>query len=229
MKKILIAGVAAIAVAALPSCNGSKGTNAKLTNASDSLSYAIGLDLGDSFEKSDLADLDLNILIKGIKEQLENNPAMELEEARMFIQDELQKRQESVSDAFKVEGQKFLDENKTKEGVMATPSGLQYKVITQGTGVTPAATDTVKVNYHGTLIDGTVFDSSVERGEPVEFPLNQVIPGWTEGVQLMNVGSKYIFYVPQELAYGSRGMGQIKPYSTLIFEVELLDVKPSKN
>ncbi|MBQ0033989.1 MAG: FKBP-type peptidyl-prolyl cis-trans isomerase [Bacteroidales bacterium] len=125
----------------------------------------------------------------------------------------------------KAEGERFLAENKLKEGVVTTESGLQYEVIKEGKGAKPVATDRVKVHYHGTLIDGTVFDSSVERGEPIVFGLNQVIAGWTEGVQLMSVGSKYRFFIPQELAYGSRQAGQIPPYSTLIFEVELLGIE----
>ncbi|MBR1564945.1 MAG: FKBP-type peptidyl-prolyl cis-trans isomerase [Paludibacteraceae bacterium] len=122
------------------------------------------------------------------------------------------------------EGELFLEENKKKEGVITTESGLQYEVLKQGKGKKPAATDKVRVHYHGTLIDGTVFDSSVDRGEPAEFYLNQVIAGWTEGLQLMPEGSKYKFYIPQELGYGSRAAGQIPPFSTLIFEVELLKI-----
>lgn len=122
-------------------------------------------------------------------------------------------------------GKKFFEENKLKEGVVTTESGLQYEVIKMGKGAKPTATDKVKVHYHGTLTDGTVFDSSVDRGEPITFALNQVIPGWTEGVQLMPVGSKFRFYVPQELGYGARQAGSIPPYSTLIFEVELLGIE----
>lgn len=122
-------------------------------------------------------------------------------------------------------GKKFLEENKLKESVITTESGLQYEVIKMGKGAKPTATDKVKVHYHGTLTDGTVFDSSVDRGEPITFALNQVIPGWTEGVQLMPVGSKFRFYVPQELGYGARQAGSIPPYSTLIFEVELLGIE----
>jgi len=122
-------------------------------------------------------------------------------------------------------GEKFLEENKLREGVVVTESGLQYEVLTLGKGKKPAATDRVKVHYHGTLIDGTVFDSSVERGEPIVFGLNQVIAGWTEGVQLMPVGSKFRFYIPQELGYGAREAGSIPAYSTLIFEVELLGIE----
>lgn len=122
-------------------------------------------------------------------------------------------------------GEIFLEENAHREGVIVTESGLQYEVLTMGKGRKPSATDRVKVHYHGTLIDGTVFDSSVQRGEPITFALNQVIPGWTEGVQLMPVGSKFKFYIPQELGYGDRSAGSIPPYSALIFEVELLDIE----
>jgi FKBP-type peptidyl-prolyl cis-trans isomerase FklB len=125
----------------------------------------------------------------------------------------------------KAEGEKFLAENALRDGVKVTESGLQYEVLKQGNGRKPTATDRVKVHYHGTLTNGTVFDSSVERGEPTSFGLNQVIAGWTEGLQLMPVGSKYRFYIPQELGYGERAAGQIPPYSTLIFEVELLDIE----
>ncbi len=125
----------------------------------------------------------------------------------------------------KEQGEKFLEENKLREGVIVTESGLQYEVLKMGKGKKPAATDRVKVHYHGTLTDGTVFDSSVERGEPIVFGLSQVIAGWTEGVQLMPVGSKFRFYIPQELGYGERAAGSIPPYSTLIFEVELLDIE----
>lgn len=124
----------------------------------------------------------------------------------------------------KAQGEEFLAANKLREGVITTESGLQYEVIKEGKGPKPTADSKVKVHYHGTLIDGTVFDSSVDRGEPIEFSLNQVIKGWTEGVQLMSVGSKYKFYIPQDLGYGSRATGQIPPYSTLIFEVELLGI-----
>jgi FKBP-type peptidyl-prolyl cis-trans isomerase FklB len=124
----------------------------------------------------------------------------------------------------KIANEEFLETNRLKEGVHVTESGLQYEVLKQGKGAMPKATDKVKVHYHGTLIDGTVFDSSVDRGEPAEFGLNQVIPGWTEGLQLMNVGSKYKFYIPQELGYGKNNAGSIPPFSTLIFEVELLDI-----
>ena len=128
----------------------------------------------------------------------------------------------------KAAGEKFLAENKTKDGVKTTPSGLQYKVITQGTGAIPADSSKVKVNYKGTLIDGTEFDSSYKRNEPATFRANQVIKGWTEALTMMPVGSKWELYIPQELAYGARESGQIKPFSTLVFEVELVEIEPDK-
>jgi len=136
----------------------------------------------------------------------------------------------SEEDALKAElkNNLFLENNKKNKNVITTASGLQYEVLREGTGTKPKATDKVKVHYHGTLIDGTVFDSSVERGQPIEFALNQVIPGWTEGVQLMPVGSKFRFFIPPALGYGGQAAGKIKPNSILIFEVELLDIIPAQ-
>jgi FKBP-type peptidyl-prolyl cis-trans isomerase FklB len=154
---------------------------------------------------------------------------MDLQTASAYFMSEVERiRTANIAKAYadnKVAGENFLEANKAVAGVQVTESGLQYKVEKMGKGKKPSATDRVKVHYHGTLIDGTVFDSSVERGEPIVFGLNQVIPGWTEGVQLMPVGSKFTFYIPQQLAYGDRETGTIKPYSALIFEVELLGIE----
>ena len=154
---------------------------------------------------------------------------MDLQTASAYFMSEVERiRTANIAKAYadnKVAGENFLEANKAVAGVQVTESGLQYKVEKMGKGKKPTATDRVKVHYHGTLIDGTVFDSSVERGEPIVFGLNQVIPGWTEGVQLMPVGSKFTFYIPQQLAYGDRETGTIKPYSALIFEVELLGIE----
>ena len=229
MKKNILA-IAVISIALLTSCNKNKGiSDVKLANANDSLSYCIGLDLGESFGQNQLDQLNMQLLKQRIQDQLDSIPALETQEARQFIQAEMQKRSEAKAELEKADGQKFMEENKMKDGVQTTASGLQYKVIKEGTGAKPLATDTVEVHYHGTLPDGTVFDSSVDRGETVKFPLNQVIPGWTEGLQLMSVGSKYTFYVPENLGYGSRAMGKIKPYSALIFDVELFNVKPAQS
>jgi FKBP-type peptidyl-prolyl cis-trans isomerase FklB len=154
---------------------------------------------------------------------------MDLQTASAYFMSEVERiRTANIAKAYadnKVAGENFLEANKAVAGVQVTESGLQYKVEKMGKGKKPSATDKVKVHYHGTLIDGTVFDSSVERGEPIVFALNQVIPGWTEGVQLMPVGSKFTFYIPAELAYGERETGSIKPYSALIFEVELIGIE----
>ena len=150
---------------------------------------------------------------------------MNMEEAREYMQKYFVEASAKEANKTKEEGEKFLADNKTKSGVITTESGLQYQVITEGTGAKPTAEDHVKVHYTGTLLDGTKFDSSIDRGEPAEFPVSQVIKGWTEGLQLMPVGSKYIFWIPSDLAYGDRGAGQmIKPNSTLKFEVELLEI-----
>lgn len=202
--------------------------NTTLKSTNDSLSYFIGLDLGTSLAENDLSKLDLQLMMEGIQDQFDKKPLTDVNVARQFIQDEMQRKSEAKALVEKEAGIKFLEDNKKKEGVKTTASGLQYKVIKQGIGIQPMASDTVEVHYHGTLPDGTVFDSSVERGEKVSFPLDQVIPGWTEGLQLMPIGSKYMFYIPENLAYGSRAMGEIKAYSTLIFEVELFNISKSK-
>lgn len=169
-----------------------------------------------------------NFLAGFIAGTLEKGGLMTMEKAQEYTQTAMEaikaKALEKTFGDNKQAGEKFLAENKTKEGVKTTPSGLQYKVITAGTGATPADTCQVKVNYKGTLIDGTEFDSSYKRNEPATFRANQVIKGWTEALTMMPVGSKWELYIPQELAYGSRDQGQIKPFSTLVFEVELLEI-----
>ncbi len=166
--------------------------------------------------------VDVELIKQGLVNGMYQYGEWSIQEASMYVN---QVMTEVRFGAQKIEGEEFLDENKTKEGVMVTESGLQYEVIKMGKGKKPAVTDRVQVHYHGTLIDGTVFDSSVERGEPTSFGLNQVIAGWTEGLQLMPVGSKFRFYIPQELGYGERQAGAIPPYSVLIFEVELLKIE----
>ena len=172
------------------------------------------------------ADIFLNAFISTLEEK---ETLMDVPTATSYFQTESEKvRNANMSAKYadnKTAGEAFLEANKAVAGVQVTESGLQYKVEKMGKGKKPSATDKVKVHYHGTLIDGTVFDSSVERGEPIVFGLNQVIPGWTEGVQLMPVGSKFTFYIPYQLAYGDRETGVIKPYSALIFEVELLGIE----
>jgi FKBP-type peptidyl-prolyl cis-trans isomerase len=208
-----------------------KATTVTPKTAADTMSYAVGQQIGKSLTDQKL-ELDVNMLVAGLRDMLAGNPQLSLEQLQNSMA-ELQQQQMAkmqaenakAGEANKAKGEAFLAENKKKPGVMTTPSGLQYKVITEGKGKKPTKDNTVKVHYTGTLLDGTVFDSSVKRGEPIEFPLGGVIKGWTEGVQLMSIGSKYMFYIPSDLAYGPNGAGgAIGPNETLIFEVELLDI-----
>jgi FKBP-type peptidyl-prolyl cis-trans isomerase FklB len=174
-----------------------------------------------------LTEVDPQRFLKGLTDILDQNqPEFSAEEANAIIQNYLQEVSEKQFQQFKTEGEAFLKENATKPGVHVTSTGLQYEIIEGGVDKKPAATDTVTVHYHGTLIDGTVFDSSVERGTPAQFGVHQVIPGWTEALQLMSEGAKYRLYIPQELAYGANPHpgGAIKPFMTLIFDVELIAV-----
>ena len=196
------------------------------------LGYIIGMDIGKSLREQG-TDVDLDTLVEAIRATFKGEElALTDEEAAAIRKEYVEKRQaeqQQVSEAAGadnlVEGQKFLTENKIKEGVQTTESGLQYKVLTMGEGAKPVASNTVKVHYRGTLLDGTEFDSSYARNEPISFGLDRVIAGWTEGVQLMPIGSKFIFYIAPDLAYGPGGGGPIPPNSTLIFEVELLDIE----
>ena len=193
----------------------------------DKISYALGLSMGQNLMGSGVTSLDYADLAAGIKDVLEKNqPQISYQEAQQVLGQFFQELEAKIAGAAKAEGEKFLAENKKREGVQVTASGLQYEVLEATIGQKPKATDTVKVHYEGTLIDGTVFDSSYKRGESISFPLNGVIKGWTEGLQLMSVGSKYKFFIPYQLAYGERGAGQqIPPYAALIFTVELLGIE----
>jgi len=201
-----------------------------MKNAVDSMSYALGVSIGSeilaSFENIPGGEYNTAAFLEGFTTVLNNNPAlMSVEFAQDFFQNFMLEAYERETKAIKSEGENFLKQNRTKKGVNETASGLQYTIERNADGAKPSATSVVRVHYEGRLLDGTVFDSSYARGEPIEFPLNQVIPGWTEGVQLMSVGSKFRFYIPYHLAYGERGAGQvIPPFATLIFDVELLDI-----
>ena len=206
---------------------------AALTTPKDKISYAIGADLANKLKVAQI-DVDAAVLSRGLKEGLAGTkPAMTDEEVRNTLQDlgkAIQAKQANASKEMgeknKKDGEAFLAENKSKEGVVALPSGLQYKILKAGDGPKPVATDTVSCNYRGTLVNGKEFDSSYKRGQPASFPVNGVIKGWTEALQLMPVGSKWQLFIPAELGYGDRQAGpDITPGSTLIFEVELLSIQ----
>ena len=192
----------------------------------DKLSYAWGLAMGMQLKGMGINELEFDSFMDGVKVSFDGGtPEISPEEAQKLINDYLEELQNKATAAAKAEAQVFLDENAAKEGVKVTASGLQYKVLKEGEGIRPTAEDEVTVHYTGKLLNGTVFDSSASRGEPATFPLNRVIPGWTEGVQLMNEGAKYEFFIPSDLAYGPQGIPNvIPPHSTLIFEVELIKV-----
>jgi FKBP-type peptidyl-prolyl cis-trans isomerase FklB len=204
-----------------------------LTTQKDKFSYALGMNLGTSLKKQSVA-VDPNILARGLKDALAGGKtALTEDQARatlMEVQTEMRKKQQEqmqqAGAANKKEGDAFLAANKSKDGVITLPSGLQYKILTPGTGPKPTASDSVVCNYRGTLINGTEFDSSYKRGQPATFPVNGVIKGWTEALQLMPVGSKWQLFVPSDMAYGERSPSpEITPDSTLIFEVELLSIQ----
>lgn len=191
------------------------------------LSYALGLSIGNNFRASGINQIDLESFQKGLQHVLEGiQPEMTYDEAKQVINDYFVELQEEKLKLNKQAGEEFLSVNKGKVGVVTLPSGLQYQVLKSGSGPKPSATDKVRCHYHGTLIDGTVFDSSVQRGEPAVFGVNQVIKGWVEALQLMAVGAKWRLFIPSELAYGASGAGQsIEPNSALVFDVELLGIE----
>ena len=200
----------------------------------DKLSYALGLGIGRQLSQMGAADLNIDDFAQAVKDMIDGKePQVATAEAQQIVEDFFQKQEErqraEAAEKYKgakSEGEKYLSENAKKEGVTTLPSGLQYQVLKEGNGKSPKATDKVVCHYEGMLIDGTMFDSSVQRGEPATFPLNGVIAGWTEGLQLMKEGAKYRFFIPYQLGYGERGAGaSIPPFATLVFDVELIEVK----
>lgn len=216
----------------LISC-GQNGNKTDLKTENDSVSYAIGLDIGATLHRQSI-EIEPDAFLQGMKDAVDTSAQKmltddQIEQLMMAFQQKMmakaQQKMQEKSGVAKMEGEKFLAENKTKKGVVTTASGLQYKVVTMGKGKKPKATDNVTVHYSGKLLNGTVFDNSYDRGEPVTFPINGVIPGWTEVLQLMPVGSKWEVFVPANLGYGDNPAGQIPPGSTLLFDVELLSIK----
>ncbi len=199
------------------------------TDMQGDIGYFFGFSFGNMLKEGGNNEVDLERLLQGMNDSLsDKQPQLSQEQQEATIA-EIQKRRKELQDQQKVAlmavGQKYLEDNAKLDGIIQTASGLQYKVMQAGTGKSPSADNTVKVHYEGSLINGTVFDSSIERGSPVEFGLSQVIPGWTEGLQLMKEGGKTRFFIPSELAYGAAGSGNILPNAVLVFEVELIEVK----
>ncbi len=245
MKSIYKISLVALAVVGLTACNQEKVETAtttapeiKLETVAQKQSYSVGASLGkyisEHIKEQEALGLqvDRNLVVQGFDSGLNDSLKLTEEEMQTVLQaldENLREKREAqaaeLAEKSQAEGKAFLEANKAKKGVVTTESGLQYEVLQQGEGEKPSAEDTVEVHYVGTLIDGTQFDSSIDRGQPAKFPLNRVIPGWTEGVQLMPVGSKYKFVIPAELAYGNRDTGSIPANSTLVFEVELLSIE----
>jgi FKBP-type peptidyl-prolyl cis-trans isomerase FkpA len=243
MKRLIIVIVSVVLLIAVnANCTksteeGSAGKTTSLETLKQKGSYIMGYQQGNNLKMREFdTEIELDAFIQGIKDGLKSESKIEEKDMeaifREFFQgvrERLEAKRKSLGEKNKGEGEQWLKENAQKEGIIVTASGLQYQVLTEGTGPKPGPTDTVAVHYKGTLIDGTEFDSSYKRGEPASFPLNRVITGWTEGLQLMNKGAKYKFFIPSNLGYGERGQGAvIGPNSVLIFEVELLDFQPSK-
>lgn len=242
MKSIYKLSLVALAVIGLSACNqeekAAASTSVELTTEAQKEAYSVGASIGRYMsghikEQEELGlPVDRTLIVTGFTNGLNDQLKLTEEEMQTILQgldkklnDKRQEQATAISAKNIEDGKKFLEENKAKSGVVTTESGLQYEVLTPGTGEKPAAEDTVEVDYVGTLIDGTEFDSSYKRGQTAKFPLNRVIPGWTEGVQLMPVGAKYKFVIPANLAYGERDTGTIPPNSTLVFEVELKSVE----
>lgn len=230
MKLKVLSIALAMGTLALVSCNSRPSKNVTLKTTLDSVSYAIGANFGTNLKRNNLDKIDAKVMLAAMQAAIDGDSLkFDPQEGGMIINNYMRQLAEEKGKENLAKGEKFLSENAKKEGVKTTASGLQYKVIKEGKGAKPIATDEVKVHYEGRLIDGKVFDSSIKRGTPTVFPVNRVIPGWTEALQLMPVGSKYELYIPAKLAYGMRGAGNdIGPNETLIFTVELLDILKPK-
>lgn len=218
MKKIILSLIVLVGFSSINAQN--------LSTEMEKVSYSLGVNVAKSVKDQGLESIDSEAIAKAFKDVFEGN-TLEIseEEANIVLQEYFGKLANKKQQVNIEAGKKFLDENAKREGVVTTSTGLQYEVLKEGSGDSPKETDQVTVHYHGTLIDGTVFDSSVDRGQPATFPVNGVIPGWVEALQLMNTGAKYKLFIPSDLAYGERGAGgAIGPHATLIFEVELISI-----
>ena len=217
----------ALVVSVISSCQNltQQKFNFDEANELEKVSYSIGINVATSIKSEGLDSINSFCISKGFQDVFENKDlAINIEESNKIIGEYFNKKQDAKNQRLAIDSKIFLEQNKQKDGVMTTESGLQYLILSEGRGNNPTLNDNVTVHYHGTLIDGTIFDSSVDRKQPATFPLNGVIPGWQEALQMMSVGSKWKIFIPSELAYGESGAGAIGPNSTLIFEVELLSI-----
>ncbi len=217
----------ALVVSVISSCQNltQQKFNFDEANELERVSYSIGINVATSIKSEGLDSINSFYISKGFQDVFENKDlAINIEESNKIIGEYFNKKQDAKNQRLAINSKTFLEKNKQKDGVMTTESGLQYLILSEGRGNNPTLNDNVTVHYHGTLIDGTIFDSSVDRKQPATFPLNGVIPGWQEALQMMSVGSKWKIFIPSELAYGESGAGAIGPNSTLIFEVELLSI-----
>jgi FKBP-type peptidyl-prolyl cis-trans isomerase len=227
MKNFSLIGIMLIAAIGLQSCNKLTHKSLKAKNDIDSASYMFGVYYGYEIKKSRIPDINKDLFAQGLDEVFRNDSTITQREAAQYLNIYFGKLYEAMGKENMEKGRRFLDGNRNAPGVIETASGLQYKVIQEGTGKTPDDSCVVKCNYKGMLIDGKVFDSSYDRGQPAEFPIQNVIPGWTEGLQLMKEGGKYELFIPSDLAYGARGKApDVGPNETLIFDIELLEVLP---
>ena len=217
----------ALVVSVISSCQNltQQKFNFDEANELERVSYSIGINVATSIKSEGLDSINSFYISKGFQDVFENKDlAINIEESNKIIGEYFNKKQDAKNQRLAIDSKIFLEQNKQKDGVMTTESGLQYLILSEGKGNNPTLNDNVTVHYHGTLIDGTIFDSSVDRKQPATFPLNGVIPGWQEALQMMSIGSKWKIFIPSELAYGESGAGAIGPNSTLIFEVELLSI-----
>lgn len=226
-------GFLAFAVTLLIGCEGSNSTSGshapKLSTKLDTISYVVGFSTGDGLTKQGLEDVNLEVLNGAMNEALAGEESkVDLQQATVMIRQYIMEKQQQKAEENKVAADKFFEDNGKKDGIVTTESGLQYEVIEEGEGPSPVSGDEITAHYHGTLTDGTVFDSSVDKGQPITMNVDRFVPGFSEGLKLMNVGSKYKFYIPPSLGYGERATPAIEANSALVFDVELIEINPTE-